>query len=101
MIWKLPSRKNSDIKDKLPKEESSVTVPGVKSLCGKHLAFKLGVIRDGQPLVCKKQSCKFAHLSLASFTRQQVLKRLSSVPDPLRTTLRPLIEDKSFKGFKQ
>ncbi len=50
MVWKLPSGKNSDIKDKLPKEESSVKVPGVKSLCGKDLAFKLGVIRDGQPL---------------------------------------------------
>jgi hypothetical protein len=91
MVWRLPSGKNSDIKDKLPKEESSVTVSGVKPLCGKQLAFKLGVIRDGQPLVCKKQSFKFAHLSLASFTRQQVLKRLPSVPDPLKAILRPLI----------
>jgi hypothetical protein len=101
MVWVLPSRNNSEVKDKLSKAKNSVTAPGVKELCGKDLAFKLGVIRNGQPLSCKHKGCKFAHLSLASFTRKQVLERLPSVPDPLRTTLRPLIKDKSFQGFKQ
>jgi hypothetical protein len=101
IVWRLPSGNKSEIKDKLPKGKDSATVTGVKQLCGKDLAFKLGVIRHGQPLSCKHKGCKFAHLSLASFTRKQVLERLPSVPDPLRTTLRPLIKDKSFVGFKK
>jgi hypothetical protein len=102
MVWVSPSRNTPEDKIKLSKVKSAVVVPGIKPLCGKDLAFKLGVIRDGRPLSCKhKGSCNFAHLSLASFTRKQVLSRLPSVPDPLRTTLRPLIKDKSFKGFKQ
>jgi hypothetical protein len=101
IVWRLPGGNKPEIKDKLPKGKGSVTVTGVKPLCGKDLAFKLGVLRDGQPLACKHKSCKYAHLSLASFTRKQVLQRLPSVPEPLRDTLRPLIKDKSFKGFKQ
>jgi hypothetical protein len=100
IVWRLPSANKPEIKDKLPTEKGSITVTGVKHLCGKDLAFKLGVIRDNKPLTCKKKGCKFAHLSLGSFTRNQVLERLPSVPDPLRSTLRPLIKDKSFKGFK-
>ena len=112
----LDSKKDKQAKPEKPQKDKAekgklgnkviTGAPGEKPLCANNLGNQLAVMdpkKNNVLMTCTFDSkkCRFAHISLKGHTKENVLKRLVSVPDSLRALLTPAVEKFSSVAFKQ